>query len=260
LLTFLEEITDEEFDGFIRGTLTIELVHRKKNVPENSSVKDEESFVAILRASTSRQGALDLLRSERRSKADLVHIARHLQIHVEKHDRLEALEEKIVENVIGTRLRTEAIQGLNLKSSSSDMPNRSEHEEETTTASRSSKEAPSHHRNGPSKRTLRPAQREELRNRLTGLSSLLFTSPRGPDWWLQRFEADVTEIVEDMNAAIAAFPDSEELKRNVRILRSRLERAADDVKKGRPIENDEAHGVAKALNEVAGTLMRMVDE
>jgi hypothetical protein len=257
--TFLDEITDEEFEGLVRGSLSIGLVHQKRNAPENSSTKDEEFLVAALRSSISRRGALELLRSEKRSRAELVHIARRLQIHVEKHDKIESVEEKIVENVIGARLRTEAIQGLSLKGSSSDMTTRMGHEGESSPAppSRVSKDAPSAGRNGTAKRALAGVQRDELRNKLIGLSSLLFTSTRELDWWVRRLEIDVPEIVEGVNAAIAAFPDSDELKRNVRILRSRLDRATDDAKKGRPIGMEETQSIATALNDVAGTLMRI---
>jgi hypothetical protein len=40
-----------------------------------------------------------------------------LKIHVNKHDRREALEDKVVESVIGVKLRSESILGLNLKAS-----------------------------------------------------------------------------------------------------------------------------------------------
>jgi hypothetical protein len=42
-------------------------------------------------------------------------IARTLKVHVVKHDRREDIEAKIVEFVIGGKLRTQAIQSLNLK-------------------------------------------------------------------------------------------------------------------------------------------------
>ncbi len=47
----------------------------------------------------------------------LAQLARLLGIYVNKDDRREAIEDKIVEFVVGTRLRSEAIMGLNLKGS-----------------------------------------------------------------------------------------------------------------------------------------------
>jgi hypothetical protein len=258
LVAFLDEVTDEEFDGLIRGSLCIELVPRRRSAPENPATDVEDALVAALRASTSRQGAHDLLQSEKRSKAELVRIARQLQIHVEKHDKLEEVEDKIVENVIGTRLRTEAIQGLSLKGSSRDTPSRKEYEEETARAStpRAAKDAPSLNRGALARRALR----DELRNKLVALSSLLLTSARQSEWWSRAHEADIPEILEGVNSAISAFPESEELQRNVHILRSRLDRAAEDSRKGRPIGGEETEGIARALNEVAGTLMRLTLE
>lgn len=50
-------------------------------------------------------------------KDTLAQLARLLGIHVNKDDKREAIEDKIVEFVVGVRLRSEAIMGLNLKGS-----------------------------------------------------------------------------------------------------------------------------------------------
>ena len=49
------------------------------------------------------------------SRDALASFARALKLHVVKRDRREDIESKIIEFVIGGRLRTEAIQSLNLK-------------------------------------------------------------------------------------------------------------------------------------------------
>jgi tRNA(Ser,Leu) C12 N-acetylase TAN1 len=48
----------------------------------------------------------------------LASLARTLKVHVVKRDRREDIESKIVEFVIGGKLRTEAIRSLNLKGGS----------------------------------------------------------------------------------------------------------------------------------------------
>lgn len=256
LAAFLDATTDEDFDGFIRGSLSIELVRRNREIPEPSSTKDEESLIATLQASASREEALDLLRAKKRSRAELAQLARHLQIHVEKHDKIDLVEEKIVENVIGARLRSGAIQGLSLKGSSTESAPRSDQEGESPASSRRvSKDAPSPSRNGSVRRTLTHAQRDGLRNKLTEFSSELYTSTRDADWWLRRFEASVPEIVEGVRAAVAAHPHADELRRNARTLTSRLDGIKARARKGEAIGIDETQSVGAALTEVAGALM-----
>jgi hypothetical protein len=60
------------------------------------------------------QGILSAIRN----RDALANFARALKVHVVKHDRREDIEAKIVEFVIGGKLRTEAIQSLNLKGGS----------------------------------------------------------------------------------------------------------------------------------------------
>jgi hypothetical protein len=49
------------------------------------------------------------------NKESLSSLARSQKIHVAKHDRREDIENKIIEFVIGGKLRSEAIQTLNMK-------------------------------------------------------------------------------------------------------------------------------------------------
>jgi hypothetical protein len=259
LTAFLDEITDEEFENFVRGSLGIELVPRKKPVPGASPAKDDGSLIVELRESSSRQGALDLLRSKKRSKAELMQLARRLQSHVEKHDTVDTIEEKIVENVIGSRLRSEAIQGLSLKGSSSDVPLRKDRAEEMTptAAPRAPKDAPSSGRDGANRRASVPPSRDELRDKIIRLSNLLYTTTREPDWWSRRFEVEIPEIVEHIGDTVVAFPDSDELKRNLRTLLARFSKVKENMSKGVTIEAEQTQAVAAALNDVADALMRI---
>jgi hypothetical protein len=52
------------------------------------------------------------------ARRNLAAFARLLKVHVVKHDRRDDIESKIVEFVIGGKLRTEAIRSLNLKGAS----------------------------------------------------------------------------------------------------------------------------------------------
>ncbi len=46
-----------------------------------------------------------------------------LKVHINKHDKRDAIEDKIVEFVVGVKLRSEAILCLNLKSSGTPQDN-----------------------------------------------------------------------------------------------------------------------------------------
>jgi len=64
-----------------------------------------------------REEAVALLHRDGRTilKESLSQLARLLGIHVDKSDRRDAIERKIIEFVVGSRLRSEAIKSLNLK-------------------------------------------------------------------------------------------------------------------------------------------------
>jgi hypothetical protein len=253
LAAFVDDMSDEDFEEFVHGSAKIALLRSSGRPAEATKRIDDQSLLAELRTSSSRHGALELLRSEKRSKAMLMQLARSLHVHVSKSDNLEAIEEKIVENVIGARLRSEAIQGVSLKGSSSESPSRLDSEEESS-GLRPSKE-PRPHGNG--KRTMGRAEREQLRNKLVSLSNAIFTDVRASEWWLHALKADVPEILDALDTVISALPDSGELHRTARALRAEFERVTDAVRNGISIDADQSRSVAAALNDVAGTLMRI---
>lgn len=254
LAAFLDDMSDEDFDGFLKGTLTIELVPRTRDGKEPATSADDNSLAAALRSTTTRQEGLDLLRSRKRSRAELAQLARQLQVHVDKNDKVELLEEKIIENVIGARLRSGAIQGINLKGSSADGANGAQTEESAPVpGSRSSKD----NRNPSPRRGASTRERHELRNKLTELADQLLTSTRDSDWWRARLEADIPNLVEEIDA-LESLSSSDELRKSVRIMRSRLDRIETDIKKGASIGIEQTQHLAAALTDVAGSLMRAI--
>ena len=104
---------------------------------------------------------------------------------------------------------------------------------------------------------LGPHQRDELRQKLVGLSSQLFTSARDAPWWRRSLETEIPEIVEAVDAWVLARPDSADLRTNARTLKSRLDRARHSSDRGSPIDVEQTQAVAQALNDVAGSLMRV---
>jgi hypothetical protein len=75
---------------------------------------DQAAIVANLNACKSREDARRVL-SAITGRDALAALARTLKVHVIKNDRREDIEAKIIEFVTGGKLRTEAIQSLNLK-------------------------------------------------------------------------------------------------------------------------------------------------
>lgn len=133
---FLDRLSSEELEDFLRGNLKLALVTASARSVERSSPgqaserssrhdsrdwsdssAEMKSLMDALQASKTREDVLRIIQRDGRfdSREKLVQFARMLRVHVNKSDKREMLEDKIVESVIGVRLRSEAIQGVNLK-------------------------------------------------------------------------------------------------------------------------------------------------
>ncbi|RJP21276.1 MAG: hypothetical protein C4527_23695 [Candidatus Omnitrophota bacterium] len=123
----LNDMTDTEYDQFLNGMGYLKFFSSKKNrkkcVKSNSraSVEELETLATHLRDSKTRGEAKELLYKDPRIplKENLGQLARLLKVHVNKHDTRDAVEEKIIQSVVGVKLRSEAIQGLSLKGGTS---------------------------------------------------------------------------------------------------------------------------------------------
>lgn len=126
LVKTFDEMSEEEFRQLLNGTGRLVFTasrskQSKGKISESSKVTvDElESLIFKLRECKSRDEARELLHKDPRIplKANLENLAKLLKVHVNKHDKREAIEDKIVESAIGVRLRSEAILGPNFKGS-----------------------------------------------------------------------------------------------------------------------------------------------
>lgn len=122
---FFDDVSEEDIQRFLNGELKLELVGhepRRGRAEQEGEAgpSDLQQLAERLQATESREAAAKILRDDRRvsAKSDLAKLARHLHVHVDKHDKRETIEEKIVEAVIGVRLRSQAIHGLSLKGTS----------------------------------------------------------------------------------------------------------------------------------------------
>lgn len=124
---FFEDVSEADFARFLDGTLKLALLgpegERSAEEGDDRSRRGPVELNQIaerLRAAASREEALRLLHNEEQmtGRNDLAQLARYLRIHVTKQDKRDSLGDKIIEAVIGVRLRSEAIQDVNLKSAS----------------------------------------------------------------------------------------------------------------------------------------------
>lgn len=117
----LETMTEEEYERFVNGELRFSFVHarKRKEQAQNTTQDELQAVVSQLLASKSREEAWQILRSDERMqlKDNLTRIAKLLKVHIIKQDKRDEIENKIVEFAIGSKLRSEAIQGVDLKSS-----------------------------------------------------------------------------------------------------------------------------------------------
>ncbi|WP_204150447.1 hypothetical protein [Leptolyngbya sp. CCY15150] len=121
-LKFLDEISEEEYEQFLSGELKLGFLseaQQKEKVFKGALEEDLQAIIEQLQEITSREEAHKLLKSDSRIrlKDDVIRIAKLLQVHVEKKDNREKIEARIVEFIVGVKLRNQAIQSLNLSSS-----------------------------------------------------------------------------------------------------------------------------------------------
>ena len=112
----LGSMDDREIDLLIQGKATLSVVEKnktKKSILVDDSCLDEaiSDTARMLSASESREAAENLLASinQPRKKDFLLRLAKTCGVRVESKDSIAIIERKLVENVVGTRLDSEAI-------------------------------------------------------------------------------------------------------------------------------------------------------
>ena len=118
LASAIDNLDEEELDLLIAGKAKIAILptdKRKGSAP--ASTHDQTELMSRLSACSDREQARAVL-MEVTNKDVLAAFAKTLKIYVAKHDRRDDIENKIIEFIVGAKLRTEAIQTLNMKGSS----------------------------------------------------------------------------------------------------------------------------------------------
>jgi hypothetical protein len=120
VIATVESLDEEEVQQLLDGKAQLSIVSTVKKTAKHEAFEyDQDKILAQLNESRDRTKAREIL-SAIKGRDALASFARNLKVHVVKHDRREDVESKIIEFLIGGRLRSEAIRTLNLKGGSSD--------------------------------------------------------------------------------------------------------------------------------------------
>jgi hypothetical protein len=108
-----KKLNDEEIDKINSGELNYQLFEKRKKSSSSKSPQsnlDVESLARELELCNSREQGGAILRTHCKLKDDLKALLRHLNIDFKSKDSKADLIEKIIENTISYRLRSQAIQ------------------------------------------------------------------------------------------------------------------------------------------------------
>lgn len=113
LADYIDRHPDEELTPIFEQAARLKPTasSHKKNPPEKLSSEQITELALNLRELGSREAGELLLQNKVPTRRGLEALARFLQLPVQRDDTLDRLRAKIVENTIGSRLRSSAIQG-----------------------------------------------------------------------------------------------------------------------------------------------------
>lgn len=121
VLGALSSMEDREIDLLIQGKATLRVVEKnkpKKETPLDDSCSDEtiSNIARKLKVAESREAAAILLESinQPRRKVFLLNLAKFCGVRVESRDSIPMIERKLIENVVGSRLDSDALKKVTL--------------------------------------------------------------------------------------------------------------------------------------------------
>jgi len=117
LVSQIEQLNESDLQKLDNGShgLAIKLVKRKVTPNNSQDLPDstKELLTSKLQLCESRKEGLEILIESLKNKKELEQFARHLDVLVQKRDKIGEIQDKIIEATIGAVLRSNAIQGLN---------------------------------------------------------------------------------------------------------------------------------------------------
>jgi hypothetical protein len=113
LADYVDSHPDENLAPIFKDAATLmqSAEGQKKPPPKRLGPPDVRAIATDLQTLSSREAGDSVLREKVPNRSGLEAIARFLQLPVQRDDTVERLRAKIVENTIGSRLRSDAIQG-----------------------------------------------------------------------------------------------------------------------------------------------------
>ncbi|HZM06606.1 MAG TPA: hypothetical protein VFC44_26705 [Candidatus Saccharimonadales bacterium] len=116
LAEYIDRHPDEELAPiFGRAEMLMQATDYQKKqhsqLPTKFGQQEVKEIAARLQTLRTREAGEVLLKDEALNRRSLEALARFLQLPVQRDDTIERLRAKIIENTIGSRLRSEAIQG-----------------------------------------------------------------------------------------------------------------------------------------------------
>lgn len=118
LASAIDNLDEQELDLLIAGKAKIAILSTgEPKGSASTSTLDQTDLMSRLSACSDRDRARAILK-EVTNKDVLTAFAKTQKIYVAKNDRRDDIENKIIEFIVGAKLRTEAIQTLNMKGGS----------------------------------------------------------------------------------------------------------------------------------------------
>lgn len=112
LADYVDKHPDEDLAPIFKQAATLmQSTERVKKSPPQKQLPDVQAIATELQTLQTRDAGDALLRERVPNRSGLEAIARFLQLPVQRDDSVDRLRAKIVENTIGSRLRSDAIQG-----------------------------------------------------------------------------------------------------------------------------------------------------
>lgn len=125
IIELLDNISDKQFTKLLKGEGRLVYIeketHKKsKNLKdENVQINDSvyEKLGNKIKLCKTREEAFDIMKNEPliKTKNNLLKLSEIMQIYANKKDKRERIEEKIVESLVGSKIRSDAIRNLSLK-------------------------------------------------------------------------------------------------------------------------------------------------
>lgn len=121
LTKVLDNISEEQYHKLLIGEGTLvykESVKKFSNSKRNSQILDDAYYIQLgekIRSCQNREEAYKAIKNEPtlQNKNGLLKFARVLEVNVTKRDTRERIEDKIVESVVGSKIRFQALKDFN---------------------------------------------------------------------------------------------------------------------------------------------------